>query len=47
MRQEAPSAFHVMTKPSGAACNLCAYCFFLEKKRLYPGSAFRMSGEVM
>jgi uncharacterized protein len=37
-----------MAKPSGAACNLdCAYCFFLGKERLYPGSGFRMSVEVM
>jgi uncharacterized protein len=45
---EAPPAFHVMAKPSGAACNLaCAYCFFLEKEKLYPGSGFRMSDEVL
>jgi uncharacterized protein len=41
-------AFHVMAKPTGAACNLnCAYCFFLAKEALYPGSTFRMSDEVM
>ncbi|MBN2027692.1 MAG: anaerobic sulfatase maturase [Actinobacteria bacterium] len=46
--REAPPAFHVMAKPSGAACNLnCAYCFFLEKERLYPGSDLRMSDEVL
>lgn len=29
--------FHVMAKPSGAACNLrCTYCFYLEKELLYP-----------
>ena len=40
--------FHVMAKPTGAACNLdCAYCFFLKKEALYPGSRFRMSDEVM
>ena len=39
---------HVMAKPTGAACNLdCAYCFFLKKETLYPGSRFRMSDEVM
>ncbi len=43
-----PAAFHVMAKPTGARCNLrCDYCFFLEKSRLYPGSTFRMSDEVM
>jgi uncharacterized protein len=42
-----PKAFHIMAKPTGSACNLhCAYCFFLEKERLYPGSDFRMSAQV-
>lgn len=37
-----------MAKPTGAICNLdCAYCYFLSKAALYPGSDFRMSGEVM
>lgn len=37
-----------MAKPTGARCNLrCAYCFFLKKERLYPGSEFRMADEVM
>jgi uncharacterized protein len=41
-------AFHVMAKPTGAQCNLdCAYCFFLKKEQLYPGSSFRMSDEMM
>jgi len=41
-------AFHIMAKPTGAACNLaCDYCFFLSKERLYPGSRFRMSEEVL
>jgi len=41
-------AVHVMAKPTGARCNCaCDYCFYLEKERLYPGSDFRMSGEVM
>jgi uncharacterized protein len=40
-------AFHVMAKPTGSDCNLnCAYCFFLKKEMLYPGSDFRMSDEV-
>lgn len=44
---DAPAAFHVMAKPSGSDCNLnCAYCFFLKKERLYPGSDFRMSDAV-
>ena len=42
-----PPAFHVMAKPTGAACNLnCAYCFFLKKASLYPDSTFHMSDEV-
>jgi uncharacterized protein len=45
---DVPPAFHVMAKPTGARCNCaCDYCFFLKKERLYPGSDFRMSGEVM
>jgi uncharacterized protein len=44
---EVPRAFHVMSKPTGSACNLnCDYCFFLKKEKLYPGSDFRMSDEV-
>ncbi len=44
----ATAAFHVMAKPTGAACNLdCHYCFFLKKEALYRGSGFRMSDEVM
>ena len=43
-----PPRIHVLAKPSGAICNLaCAYCFFLEKERLYPGSQFRMTDEVL
>jgi uncharacterized protein len=48
MSESSVPAFHVMAKPTGARCNLrCDYCFFLEKERLYPGSDFRMTGEVM
>jgi uncharacterized protein len=44
----APSAFHVMLKPRGAICNLdCAYCYYLSKERLYPGSRFRMSDTLL
>ena len=43
----APRVFHVMSKPTGAICNLnCEYCFFLSKEELYPGSGFRMSPSV-
>jgi uncharacterized protein len=44
----APPAFHLLAKPTGAVCNLdCTYCFFLSKEMLYPGSRFRMSGDVL
>ncbi len=44
----APPAFHLLAKPTGAACNLdCAYCFFLDKEVLYPGSKFRMSETML
>jgi uncharacterized protein len=43
-----PTAFHVMTKPRGAICNLdCEYCYFLSKERLYPQSDFRMSETLL
>ncbi len=36
------ATFHAMAKPSGPDCNLhCAYCFYLEKKALYPAEAPR------
>lgn len=41
-------AFHILSKPKGALCNMrCDYCFFLSKDSLYPGSNFRMSNEVL
>ncbi|MDH3676435.1 MAG: radical SAM protein, partial [Anaerolineae bacterium] len=46
--ENAPPSFHLLAKPTGAACNLdCAYCFFLDKELLYPGSKFRMSDELL
>ncbi len=43
----ASRVFHVMSKPTGAICNLdCEYCFFLSKEELYPGSGFRMPEDV-
>ncbi len=46
-RPQTPTAFHVMSKPTGAICNLdCDYCFFLSKEQLYPGSGFRMPDDV-
>ena len=44
----APPAFHLLSKPTGAICNLdCAYCFFLDKAAFYPGSKFHMSDDVL
>ena len=35
---DAPAAFHLLAKPTGAICNLdCEYCFFLSKEKLCPG----------
>lgn len=35
--------YHLLAKPSGAACNLgCTYCFFLSKEQLYPRESPRM-----
>ena len=48
MPDNAPPAFHLLSKPTGAICNLdCAYCFFLAKEMLYPGSRFRMADEQL
>jgi uncharacterized protein len=44
----APRAFHLLVKPTGAVCNLdCSYCFFLSKEMLYPGSRFRMADDLL
>ena len=46
--KNAPPAFHILAKPTGAVCNLdCKYCFFLSKEMLYPGSRFRMGADLM
>jgi uncharacterized protein len=40
--------FHLLSKPTGATCNLdCKYCFFLSKERLYPGDRFRMTDQTL
>lgn len=40
---------YVMAKPAGAACNLaCKYCYYLEKKQLYPNDTRQvMSDELL
>jgi uncharacterized protein len=48
MPKNAPPAFHILAKPTGAICNLdCQYCFFLTKEKLYPGSRFRMADDLL
>ena len=48
MPQDAPPAFHLLAKPTGAVCNLdCMYCFYPSKERLYPGSRFRMADDLL
>ncbi len=44
-----PRGLHMVAKPMGPACNLaCEYCFYLEKKALFPeGENFRMSDEIL
>ena len=44
-----PGPFQIMAKPVGPACNLdCSYCFYLEKKNLFPeNEQYRMSDEVL
>jgi uncharacterized protein len=43
-----PRPFHLLSKPTGATCNLdCKYCFFLSKELLYPGDRFRMSDQML
>ncbi len=41
-------AFHLLAKPTGAACNLnCAYCYYLGKQALYPDDDSTMSPKVL
>jgi len=45
---EIKSPYSVIVKPRGSICNLeCRYCYYLSKERLYPGSTFRMTYEVL
>ncbi len=46
---EQPRGLHVLAKPIGSVCDIaCDYCFYLEKRGLYPGAKqFKMSDEVL
>lgn len=42
------SPFHLMAKPSGSRCNLdCAYCYYLEKEKLYGRKRMEMSDAML
>ena len=43
------SEFQIFSKPVGSACNLnCRYCYYLEKKDLYPGANhFIMADDIL
>jgi uncharacterized protein len=42
------SHYHLLAKPSGAACNLsCKYCFFLSKESLYRGDSHLMDDDTL
>jgi len=49
LKLQGPNAFQVMIKPAGPGCNLnCSYCYYLEKKKLYPaGGEYRMTEEML
>jgi uncharacterized protein len=49
LKLKRPTAFNIMLKPAGPVCNLnCTYCYYLEKKKLYPGqSGFKMTEELL
>jgi uncharacterized protein len=48
LKLQRPAAFGVMAKPAGPQCNLgCTYCYYLEKKSLYPGVKTRLSPELL
>ncbi len=45
----APKAFNIMLKPVGPLCNLnCTYCYYLEKKNLFPGKTkYKLDEELL
>jgi len=49
MAKPSTAGLHLIAKPIGPVCNLnCVYCFYLEKKALFPPAEnYRMSDEVL
>ncbi|HNW57269.1 MAG TPA: anaerobic sulfatase-maturation protein [Bacteroidales bacterium] len=48
LKLQRPDAFNVMVKPTGSVCNLnCTYCYYLEKKKLFPGKNDFKLNEVL
>jgi uncharacterized protein len=44
----AGTPFHILAKPIGPLCNLdCEYCYYLCKSKLFKGSKFRISDEIL
>jgi uncharacterized protein len=43
-----PIAFHLLARPTGAACNMdCKYCISFDKEMQYPGSRFPKASELL
>ncbi len=48
LKLQRPFAFSIMAKPGGPVCNLnCTYCYYLEKRKLYPGKKDLSLGEEL
>ena len=46
--RQTPQFSHIMVKPIGSQCNLdCAYCYYLNKDQLLPGTPGRISNEIL
>jgi len=49
LKRTGPNAFSIMAKPTGPLCNLnCTYCYYLEKRKLFPGNkSLRMEEPIL
>lgn len=46
--KESKREFQIFVKPAGARCNMnCSYCYYLEKKSLYPDFNFLMDDQTL